>query len=104
MQKDIAIIRYSKEQLLKYCAVSAITASSAVNILAAMRPLKNVNRNITAPKQNDTHAALMSAVFALSYLPPPTFCATNADIEDRKDIGTMERNTKSFSAMPMLAD
>ena len=37
-------------------------------------------------------------------MPAPTFCATNADKADIKEIGIIERNKNSFSEIPILAE
>ena len=56
------------------------------------------------PQQKEILTATKNAFVARLILFAPTFCATKAERADMKLMGTSARKTKSFSAMPTLAE
>ena len=81
-----------------------MTTSSRVKMRANSDPQKKVRKNMATPKAQETPQARKRAFEARAGFPFPIFCATKADRADKNDMGTIERKTNSFSAMPMLAD
>ena len=103
-QKDRGIIRYSKPLPRIYWAVAWMTAGSPSNKEARKSPAKKVSEKVRMPQAKLMAWATYMARKARCGFPAPIFCATKADRADINAEGAMERNTNSFSEMPMPAE
>ena len=103
VQKMAGVSRYSRELPLRYAAVAAMTSGSFSKIAARRPPPKNVSRKMPAPNTTEMRRAISREFLARTGCPAPMFWATKVERADMNAMGMMERNTKSFSEMPIPA-
>ena len=105
MQKLMAVSKYSKEQLFRYSWVEAITSGSLVKIDARKSPLQECQQEYhKSAAEGDSYRYKECLCGAADVVCPNVLRNESGKGTDMKLIGTNARKTKSFSAMPTLAE